>query len=485
MNTNSEAKLLAWIENIKRQDHSEKAVQAMKAGTGLVLNRLKKNFGATVNDACKTEVNHFKETVSTQIQSFCNAWIENQSNQLIVFPEGTRFVNREGNLLNVVIEQKPSVRVINYLDTTYSLSLPYVQFYITFAVENRESLRISQIKISCSKKPISSLNDRVFRMPLPNIGNTLCLGDMQNHGSSSFRNTSNVTDKCNETINLFWQSQFNNDLSDFFKSWLHLNFKNEFTNSGDIGSSRNVRLCLRSWQEKSKTNPLFVLDENCVFESFSSVSSFISSDFSSRNTKTALLNNIATVVNAETDRYIGKVLGSLNSVDIEEENRKTAHQTVLNEQITGMVNNTYVELWRVVHREHEEKVNEDHRVIQNKQNELQNRERQCERASNSLNLEKESFQSQKLNVQLEMYNIYNHLQEQLAEVEKLKAKLKQHFDEQGNVLPKARRGRPKKDALPPRVVQSMDIVSESCIPVGPNGETLKRRRGRPKKGSAA
>lgn len=483
--TTTQEKLIAWVESVKNNDQSRRAVQAMKAGTGLVLNRLKQNFGTTVNDACNGEVNHFKETVSNQIQSFCNAWIENQSNQLVVFPEGTRFVNREGSLLNVVIEQKPSVRVINYLENSYSLSMPYVQFYITFAVENRESLRISQIKISCSKKPITSLNDRVYRLPLPNLGNTLCLGDIQSHASASFRNTSNVTDKCNETINLFWQSQFNNDLNDFFKLWLQRNFNDEFSRNGEIGSSNNIRLCLRSWQEKSKTYPMFVLGAGCEFDIFSNVSSFISSDFSSRNTRTALLNNIAAVVNSETDRYIGKVLGSLNSVDLEEENRNSAHQSVLNEQITVMVNSTYAELWRLVHRDHEEKVNEDHRILQNKQNELQNRERQCERLSSHLQAEKDTFQSQKIGVQLEMYYIYNHLQEQLAEVEKLKAKLQQHFDEQGNVLPKARRGRPRKESLPARVEQSMDIISESSIPVGPNGETLKRRRGRPRKDSAA
>lgn len=93
--------------------------------------------------------------------------------------------------------------------------------------------------------------------------------------------------------------------------------------------------------------------------------------------------------------------------------------------------------------------------------------------------------SNKLETQAELYYIYNYLQDQLDEVAKLKAKLQQHFDEQGNVLVKPRRGRPKKDSLPIRIEQGLDIVSESSVVVGPNGETVKRKRGRPKKSSVA
>jgi hypothetical protein len=108
------------------------------------------------------------------------------------------------------------------------------------------------------------------------------------------------------------------------------------------------------------------------------------------------------------------------------------------------------------------------------------RERNLGYQISNFNSQKESWDNLRNLVQLELFNIYNYLQDELKSVESIKAKLQQNFDEQGAVLSKPRRGRPKKESLPPDIEKSIDLVASSGCLVGPNGETL-RKRGRPRK----
>lgn len=92
---------------------------------------------------------------------------------------------------------------------------------------SNNTLRLTQVRISGSKKPISSLDDRVERLQLPNMGNSLCLGDILNHASTSYNLEVDISTKCNEIINLFWQSEFNLDLTEFSGyGWIETSQKN-------------------------------------------------------------------------------------------------------------------------------------------------------------------------------------------------------------------------------------------------------------------
>lgn len=481
MSSETEAKLIAVCEEIKSSSQFQDAANAMRNGTSIVLSRLQNNFGSVINDSCDRDVANLKEKITSQLENYCNSWVNNQTNQLIVFPEGTRFVHREGRDLNIVIEQKPTVRVINFLDRNYNLALPFVQFYIVFSVNgSNNTLRLTQVRISGSKKPISSLDDRVERLQLPNMGNSLCLGDILNHASTSYNLEVDISTKCNEIINLFWQSEFNLDLTEFFRTWLDRNFSEEYRRNGQIGITANLHDCMTAWHKKSATDPLFVLSNSCLYESYGPVSQFISSDYSSSNNRAVLLNNITGVIQRETENYVSSVIGSLKSVDVAEENRNSAHLTVLTNSLHKIVNQAYSKLWKVAHSEHETKVFEDESRLSNLEREISIRERNLGYDISNLNSQKESWDNLRNLVQIELFNIYNYLQDELKSVESMKAKLQQNFDEQGGVLPKARRGRPKKESLPPDIEKSIDLVANSGCLVGPNGETLKKR-GRPRK----
>jgi hypothetical protein len=480
MSSETEAKLIAVCEDIKSSSQFREAADAMRNGTSIVLSRLKNNFGSVINDSCDKDVANLKEKITSQLEGYCNSWVNNQSNQLIVFPEGTRFVHREGRDVNIVIEQKPTVRVINFLGQNYNVALPFVQFYIVFSANNNNTLRLIQVRISGSKKPISSLDSNVERLQLPNMGNSLCLGDILNHASSSYNLEVDISTKCNEIINLFWQSEFNIDLSEYFRIWLDRNFSQEYRKNGDNGSNVNIHGCMAAWHKKSAADPLFVISNSCLYESYGPVSQFISSDYSSRNNRAVLLNNITGVIQSETENYVSSVISSLNSVDVAEENRNSAHLTVLTNNLNYMVNQAYSKLWKVAHSEHKDKVFEDESRLSNLERDISVRERNLGYQISNFNSQKESWDNLRNLVQLELFNIYNYLQDELKSVESIKAKLQQNFDEQGAVLSKPRRGRPKKESLPPDIEKSIDLVASSGCLVGPNGETL-RKRGRPRK----
>jgi hypothetical protein len=237
---------------------------------------------------------------------------------------------------------------------------------------------------------------------------------------------------------------------------------------------------MNSWQKKSKENPFFVLADDCQYEPYSPVDQFISSDFRSQNSRASLLNNITGTIQDETANYINKITSTLGSIDVEEENRIPAHVDILKNNINEIVLNAYSKLWNEVHRDHQAKVNEDNRALEVKSSQINFAERSLQGRIDYFESDKYNFESEKNKIQLELYNIYSYLQEQLKSVEKMKSKLQQNFDDQGNVISSPRLGRPRKQNIPPSVSSSMDIVANSEIVVGENGQS-PRKRGRPRK----
>lgn len=118
------------ISNIKIGDDC--AADVMKAGTNVVLQRIKNEFDADIQERSQALVNSFANNVAQQLNNVTTSWVDANSQQLMVVPEGTRFVQTDDNYTNIMVEQKPQCRRITFafagVEHHFYLSFPFVQF---------------------------------------------------------------------------------------------------------------------------------------------------------------------------------------------------------------------------------------------------------------------------------------------------------------------------------------------------------------------
>ncbi len=184
-------------------------------------------------------VQSLSDSITKRIQEV----VENSSLDSTFFPPNTKRISKVGEMIYVAIEQSPQTRFISFSDLgRFRLSFPYIQFHFEYN-QNARSLR--RIFVTCTKKPYSSLKDRLFDVPLPNIANgEVCMGDM------SFVKGDLIT--CvNDYILKFWSSKFNGSSSDSFFN---------FGVQNGCEKINNHRGILDWWVGKTEDNPLFVLN---------------------------------------------------------------------------------------------------------------------------------------------------------------------------------------------------------------------------------
>ena len=132
--------------------------------------------------------------VTNNMTSATQEWIDDSTNNLVVFPEGTRFISKDNDSLVILVEQKPQQRHVSYkqilqsptggftfLNNNYFISLPFIQFIAKFVKQNN-GYRFVELYMSCSKNPVESLDQTVNALVLPNIHHTnlVCIGSMAN-----------------------------------------------------------------------------------------------------------------------------------------------------------------------------------------------------------------------------------------------------------------------------------------------------------------
>jgi hypothetical protein len=185
-----------------------------------------------------------EDRLSNAINLNIEKFIEKSSLDFTFFPPNTKRISKVDQYICAVIEQPPQTRLINYYsyDVQYRLSFPYIQFHVKY---DETIKRLVSCYISCTTKPYSSLNDKLYHVPLPNISRgDICMGDTQ------FLSGDFIT--CvNDFISKFWSSEFTNNMCERFF---------QFGLDNDSGSKNNF--CpevFDFWAKKTKENPLFAL----------------------------------------------------------------------------------------------------------------------------------------------------------------------------------------------------------------------------------
>ena len=94
-------------EQLERADFTRQMVSVLRTATGNVLNRAKQSLDATLEEGTNNRVEAVLADVTNNMTSATQEWIDESTNNLVVFPEGTRFISKDNDSLVILVEQKP------------------------------------------------------------------------------------------------------------------------------------------------------------------------------------------------------------------------------------------------------------------------------------------------------------------------------------------------------------------------------------------
>jgi hypothetical protein len=302
----------AVAAQLQKKDLSQQAVMVLQRATGKVLERIKQNVDAQVKEDSSPIIEEFVGSVASKLSAMTQQWSDSVKNDLVVFPEGTRYIFRDGTFQTIVVEQPPQIRHVNFGGRkTYALAFPYVQFILTF----QNHAPVGRVVVGVTKKPITDLDHPICHPPLPNITNHVtCMGDFR------FPQGKTMTDTVNEIIGAFWQSQFTGDASD----WMH-----KFMEDNGFES-------MEAWEKKSVEEPLFVCEHRTKYRPGNTVRGFLHVDQGGKGSQVSLVNNLKQEIITAVGTIGGALQGLLTGTDVKTENRggrQTHMEQVNHEQV--------------------------------------------------------------------------------------------------------------------------------------------------------
>jgi hypothetical protein len=346
---------------LKKKDLSEQAVTVMKQATSNVLDRVKKNIDAQIKEDSSPIVEKFAKDTAAKMSAMTQQWVDGVTNDLVVFPEGTRYIWRDGQVTTIIVEQQPQVRHISYNKHIYLLAMPYVQFIIPFT----NHVPSGKLMVGCTKKSLSDLDQPLLQLPLPNIQNhVVCMGDMK------FPSSGNMTEMVRNLIGKFWQSDFNHN---------HHQANLDFINA--MGWTDTNYDGMLTWQEKTKQDPMFIIGKDSKLKPDGTARRFFQSNSGDKGGSHSIVNNLKKEIITAIASIGGDVQKLLSSVDLDVENRKKTHVETLDGVLKEIIVQAYAELW-----EYMQKQLQDERV--KLQKEMQD-------AANKLRTEFQQFMDQK------------------------------------------------------------------------------------------
>lgn len=328
--------LTAVKKQLKNKDFTDQASIILRQSTASVLERIKQNVNAQIQEDSNPIINEFVSNVSDKMGNITQRWTDSIDDSMIVFPEGTRFIHNEGEISVILVEQPPRTRIINFLKERYNLSLPYVQFIFAISERDGDLFLIDKVKVCCSKKSITNLDQAGFELPLPNVSSLeICQGSMEIHRSKD------VTTLINNFIDAFWASAFNSDLTD---TCIKFFIQNEL----GIDASGNIDLVrgFAQWHEKTKENALFIFGKDIKYKNAKNFRSLVRDAYAKRNvTSKDFVNKMKVEINKSVSD-IGETLKDLfTKIDVDVENRAKVHEATLDDVLKEIVLTAYSDVW--------------------------------------------------------------------------------------------------------------------------------------------
>ena len=327
----------AVAKQLQKKDLSRQAVSVLQKATDNVLKRIKQNVDAQIKEDSSPIVEKFVEEAGKNMLALTQTWSDGVRNDLVVFPEGTRYIWRDGQMTTIIIEQNPQVRHVNVYGKMYLLSMPYVQFIMNF---NSHKF-IGSLVATCTKKPITELDQAANYLPLGNIdvNHCVCMGGYR------FPQEGNMTDVVNAIIGQFWQSEFTFDNGGFLTAWLTSN------NLSVPKDREDVQQGFVEWAKKTQDNSLYATERTTVYRNGKTFRSFLAKDSSTKNGSASIVNNLKNEILTAIASIGGDIQGLLTNLDLKTENREKAHVETLQGILKEIMVQAYAELWEYLQKQ--------------------------------------------------------------------------------------------------------------------------------------
>lgn len=170
-----------------------------------------------------------------------------------ILPKNCFYMLREEDRFLFAVEIPASVKKVVWLNkhngerTIHMISIPYTQFYI----QAKASGMVGSMYVSCTKQPITNLNDQVFAPPYPNIHDRgtgmVCTGSMRVPQDAP------LGAKINSIVSTFFEADFNRDLTPDVLSCLR----------DQVGGDREKYI--PAWEAKTREDRFFAISDEVEY----------------------------------------------------------------------------------------------------------------------------------------------------------------------------------------------------------------------------
>jgi len=357
----------AVVRQLKGKDLSQQAVMVLQKATARVLERIKQNVDVQVKEDSSPIVEKFVKNAATKMSAMTQQWADGVKNDLVVFPEGTRYIWRDGQMTTIIVEQQPQVRHINVYGKIYLLSLPYVQFILHF--KNHELQH--SLRVTCTKKPITDLDQAANFIPLGNIdsNHNVCMGNFR------WPTTGNMTDVVNAVIGEFWQGQFNYDGGGHMLEFFSDNTLAAKTARDSREDDRNgiVQPGFTAWAKKTQENALYGTERTTKYRPGATFRRFLATDSGDKNGSQSIVNNLKQEIITAVGAIGGDIQAILTATDLETENREKVHVETLQGILKEIIVQAYAELWEYLQKQLQDERAKLQKEMQEAANKLKNK----------------------------------------------------------------------------------------------------------------
>ena len=243
-------KLSKWmIERTSSFDQDpSKAAKILSDMVEAAGHQIEQKFESSVAQKMQSKVASFASAVEKTIREKINS-LEN-NNEILIFPNGTRYHKHNLDYVDFFVEQSPIVRTINFVyneeEYRFSLSLPYVYFKYSASFHDGKWKLSNHVYTYFRPTPLKSAKDMLFQSWFTNANSSgeICNGDIE---WGCYRT---IQEAYEEHQRLYWGSYFNNDLKDQLCSRFNTD---------------NTLTAYKLWENAYKKNPLKVLQCNAFY----------------------------------------------------------------------------------------------------------------------------------------------------------------------------------------------------------------------------
>ena len=303
MSTSQKEIVEAVAAELQKKNLSQQAVAVIHRSTEKVLKRIQQDVGAKVQEDGDDVVTEFCRSLASKLGGMSQNWYDGIRNELVVYPEGTRFIYRDGNKTVIVIEQPPQVRTVDLGGQRQHLAFPYVVFVMGF--NNGQWDGICQAAVRT--KPLTSLDDELSVLNLPNISTfQVCMGGFTTN------NKQNMTEQTNAIIGSFWQSQFG---------------------GMDVGN----------WAKETKKDPLHVLHK--TYTKGGALRKVVSQISQNAGERPDIVNTLKQEIVTAVGTIGGEIKKTMLSLDMVKQNKEKVAIETLDEILKEIIVQAYSELW--------------------------------------------------------------------------------------------------------------------------------------------